>query len=224
MKGNLGRMAAAVIGVSVLASAAAAQVLNNPVYVSPKHGVGLTINGDIGFGVNDDAKPTGETPLAYGGHASLGLGIVTVTAGASLVDLKGGADKEVGFGGNVALNVFKAPAMPVAVSVFGGAGTISFSGTSSSSFVGGAAVGVAPPLTGASLELWAAPRVHISKVEGFDSETGFGASGGVNLGLPMGLGLHVAADWITIGDPSVKPLVLGAGAHYKFTIPGLGGM
>jgi hypothetical protein len=55
-----------------------------------------------------------------------------------------------------------------------------------------------------------------------DSEFGFGASGGINVTLPMGVGAHVAIDWLTIGDPSVSPLHAAAGLHYKINVPSLG--
>ena len=34
-------------------------------------------------------------------------------------------------------------------------------------------------------------------------------SGGLNINLPMGLGLHAVVDWSSSGDPAVQPLVGG---------------
>jgi hypothetical protein len=55
-----------------------------------------------------------------------------------------------------------------------------------------------------------------------DSEVGFGASGGLNINLPVGLGFHAALDMLTIGDPSISPLTAGVGIHYKIAVPSLG--
>ena len=55
--------------------------------------------------------------------------------------------------------------------------------------------------------------------DGTDTDTDFAISGGVNLDLPMGLGIHAALDYIAKDNAET---LLGAGLHYKFAIPGLG--
>ncbi|MDH5551650.1 MAG: hypothetical protein OEZ42_17340, partial [Gemmatimonadota bacterium] len=55
-----------------------------------------------------------------------------------------------------------------------------------------------------------------------DSEVGFGASGGIMVTAPMGIGAHATLDWYTIGTPKVKPMHVSAGLHYKITVPSLG--
>ncbi len=216
----------ALLAIAVTASSAAGQIANQPVYVSPKHGTGLSINFDYGKGLNTESRKLN----AIGGRATLGLGFISVSAGASSVDL--GASSEISFGGNVEVNVFNAPLVPVGVSVFGGFGTIDRGAGSERSFPVGAAIAVKPPTPGLGIELWAAPRLNIVNVEssgfgGGGTETDFGISGGVNLSQPTGLGIHVALDFVSVGDTdgdgsNDNPLIFGLGAHYKFTIPGLG--
>lgn len=227
------RTAALALALALVAGPASAQIFNHPVYYQPTHGVGLTIAADFAMGVNSDAELTLDNkPMAYGGRVTLGLPKVSVTAGASAINPRGGADTEIGFGGNVAVSVFDLPAAPVTVSLQAGVGYVKFGGggvpgsdLTNLEFPIGAAVGIKVPSPALSVTPWAAPRVHIQRVEFggvSDTEVGFGASAGIDLGLPTGLGFHAALDWMTIGDPSVKPFRVGIGAHYKFSIPGLG--
>ena len=55
--------------------------------------------------------------------------------------------------------------------------------------------------------------------EAYHTDTNFGLSGGVELNLLNGLGLHAAYDRVFAdgGDPSVFAI----GAHYNFRVPGL---
>lgn len=220
----------ALLAIAVTASPAAGQIANQPVYISPKHGTGLSLALDFGKGLNDNSTKLN----AYGGHVTLGLGFITVSAGAASVsnaNLTAG-DSEISVGGTVQVKVFDAPLAPVGVSIFGGFGTIDRGGGSIKSFPVGAAVAVKLPTPGLGIELWAAPRLNIVNVEssglgGGGTETDVGISGGVNLSLPTGLGIHVALDFVSVGDTdgdgsNDNPLILGVGAHYKFAIPGLG--
>ena len=60
-------------------------------------------------------------------------------------------------------------------------------------------------------------RVSLSGVSG--SDLGYGVSGGLNLTLPVGLGAHVAIDYMKIG--SASPIVFGTGLHYTIPFPGV---
>jgi hypothetical protein len=96
-------------------------------------------------------------------------------------------------------------------------------------------VSIKPPTPGLSVELWGAPRIQFNAVKAAGSsraQAGIGASGGINFGLPTGLGLHAALDYTRLSAkasagtgsltlPETQAMVLGVGLHYTFTIPGL---
>ncbi len=201
-----------------VAASAEAQQHGNPVYLSPSHGTGLSINADVAKGLNDASGKT----LYFGGRAVLGVSRIVISAGAGSISfddvLAPGAESEIAFGGNVSVNIFDLPAAPVAIGVFAGVGTLSEAGTTLTTIPAGAVISISPPTPGASIEVWAAPGIRHFRVSGF-SNTEFAVSGGLNLGLPMGLGFHVAADWVNSSGSS--PLIVGGGAHYQFSIPGL---
>ena len=52
-----------------------------------------------------------------------------------------------------------------------------------------------------------------------DTETNFGLSGGLELNLLNGLGLHAAYDAVFADGGTAG--VFGLGAHYSFRVPGL---
>lgn len=222
---------------------ASAQIFNQPVYHNPGHGTGVTLAADIGIGANDDAKKLvpGETPVGYGGHITLGLPVVTITAGLSVVDPKGPRDTEVAVGGNLALTLFKAPMTPIVVDLQAGLGYVKFDAAGGFPELKvidvpiGVGLGINVPNPSVSFEPWIAPRIHVRNVRttgltflstGSDeTKVGFGVSGGFNLGLPMGLGFHAAVDWMTIDNvmgTSESPVVFGFGINYKFNVPSLG--
>lgn len=214
----------AALGITLAAVPAAAQMPGNPVYYSPKHGVGLSLQGDYGRGVNDASGKTNY----FGARAVLGLPIVTLSAGGGYLDA---AEGDVTFGGTAAINLLSAPLLPVAIGVQAGAGYVSQGGTNTISVPIGAVLAVKPPTPALSIEAWAAPRVQITRVSNgtSDTESDFAISAGVNLGLPTGIGLHAAADYTVrssdvpgVSSSDVSPFVIGVGIHYKFTIPGLG--
>ncbi len=243
MKGKLARITAAVLALGLVSSSAAAQLATMPVSFSPQGGPGVTVGADFGFGLNDDAKyVTGQTPIAYGGHVRLGLPKFYVTVRAAQVNPRGPtgttfADKEISFGGDLAVNILNAPLLPVALSIQGGVGYTKFgTGLSEQKVLDvpiGVGIAINVPNPAVNVEPWAAPRIHINRVEvGADTQTrtGFGVSAGLNLGLPMGLGFHVAADWVrlprktsgSLNLPEEKRLTAGLGVHYTFTVPSLG--
>lgn len=235
MKRFLGGLAL-VAALSLGAGAAHAQIFNMPVFFSPAFGTGVGIYGDFGTGINDDAKIFGidEAPQTIGGHAVLGLSKFTIMAGVGSVNSKvTAADKELSYGGNLGLTIYRTPASMVVVNIQAGAGYIKFGDGAAAvkqwNFPIGVGLALDLPVVGWFVEPWIAPRVHIfSTDEGTGSETdvGFGVSGGINANLLLGIGAWVALDWLTItpGDltESVKPLVLGLGLSWKFSVPGLG--
>jgi hypothetical protein len=235
MKLSVGRMAMVTLAVLPLATPARAQLLANPVYVSPKAPVGLTLAADFGTtaqsklaGVTQSAKPTN-----LGVRATLGLPIITLGVGAGLYDPKGGADKVTQLSADAALKIFSPPLVPVGVAFQAGIGYAKRDSTFKEYTVP-LAIGIAvkPPTPGLSVEGWAAPRVQLGLVSASGNSTvqaGYGVSAGVNLGLPTGLGVHAAVDWSKMAQkttgalplPEAQTLVIGVGVHYTFTIPGL---
>jgi hypothetical protein len=234
--------------VGSLAQPAAAQLAATPVYFSPKQPAGLTLALDFGSTLNleyDGAKYTvggqAVTPNILGARVLLGLPFITlgVGAGSYSPDITG-ADKAVQFMGSAALKLFSPPLVPIGISLQAGAGYLKQGPTGSEvkaiSVPVGIGVAIKPPTPGLSVELWGAPRLQFNAVSvtggGSRAQAGIGASGGVNLGMPIGLGLHVAADYTKMSAkaaagtgsltlPQTQALVLGVGLHYTFTIPGL---
>ena len=209
------RLSAMVGVLGLFASPALAQMFGNPVYFSPKQGVGLTIAGDYGRGLNDESGKGNY----FGGRATLGLPMFAITVGGGSVKPEFGTS-EMTFGADVAVTVVKGPMVPVTVSLQAGVGSIEVGTTRLMTIPVGAALAFNVNSPGASVEPWVAPRLHITKPEGGDTEMDIGASGGVNVGLPSGLGFHLAADWINADGGA--PITIGAGVHYTIKIPSLG--
>jgi hypothetical protein len=230
MKASLARLSAAVSVLGLIASPAMAQMWGNPVYFSPKQAVGLTIAGDYGRGLNNASEKTNY----FGGRATLGLPMVAITVG-------GGTEKPSGtftgentpwFGGDVAATVLKGPVVPVSVSLQAGAAYSSKSGYKQLRAPLGVALAFNVKSPGASVEPWIGPRVDILHVSGTGitsaTETHVGASAGLNVGLPSGVGFHVALDYLYVKAPAgggsssdYSPFVVGAGIHYTIKIPSL---
>jgi hypothetical protein len=215
----------------LLASPALAQMLGNPVYFSPKQGVGLTIAGDYGRGLNDASMKTNY----FGGRATLGLPMVAITAGAGSEKTSAafGSVSFTSFGGDVAVTVLKGPVVPVSLSLQAGAGYSSKSGVKQLHVPIGAALAFNVKSPSASVEPWIGPRLDLYRASGTGianptTEKHVGASAGLNVGLPSGVGFHLALDYLyvkgagAISSSDVSPFVVGAGLHYTIKIPSLG--
>ncbi len=213
--------AVSVLAVLVLSPTAAAQMIGNPVYYAPKHGMGLTIAGDYGRGINE-ASGKGNY---FGGRAILGLPFVTVSAGLGSVSDQGAGERELSYGATAALNILDIPLVPVGVALQGGAGIMSLGPDASLLHVPiGVAVGLKPPAVGLGVEGWVAPRIDIMRQSlggQSDTDVRVGASAGINVRI-SGLGVHAALDYIRISGTDTSPLMLGVGVHYKLSIPILG--
>jgi hypothetical protein len=206
-----------VTALGLLASPALAQMLGNPVYFSPKQGVGLTIAGDYGRGLNDASGKTNY----FGGRATLGLPMFAITVGGGSAKPSDGASA-TSFGGDVAVTVVKGPMVPVTVSLQAGAGYSSVSSVKTLHVPAGVALAFNVKSPGASVEPWVAPRIDYVRVKVgtlSTNQTKVGASGGVNVGLPSGLGFHAALDYVNVSGGS--PFMVGAGVHYTIKIPSL---
>jgi hypothetical protein len=191
----------------------------NPVYFTPPS-TGLTIAGDFGRGLNNASGKANY----FGGRLVLGLPMVTVGVGGGT--LRSGGSGVTEFGGHAGVKVFGLPASGVSISVQAGLGYVKTGGITNLTIPAGVTLGFKPPSPGVSFEPWVNAGVrHLRQSGGAGpsaSTTKMGASGGVNVGLPMGLGFHAALDYTNISGGS--PFLVGAGVHYKISVPGLGGM
>jgi opacity protein-like surface antigen len=236
------RISLAAVAVAVFANAASAQLPTMPVYTAPGGYQGLMISGDWGMGMNDDAKSYGssDSPMAFGGAVGYGAKMFNITALVGYLDHKNAAlSKPISFGGNVGVTVLQKAESPLAINVFGGVGYTSLSLEGGGS-VGtnlnvpfGVGIGFAPPSSGSvSFQVWGAPRGNWTQfspeVGESTSRFGFGAAGGVNVNFAQGFGIHAAIDWTSFSEDtdaglaSASPMVVGAGLHYLFKMPGSG--
>jgi hypothetical protein len=237
------------LGLSLVCAAPSwAQMQAMPVYFSPKGGTGITLDGDFGriSSTKIGGVSTVNHPTAFGGRAYLGLPIVTLGVGVSVYDTKiANQVNATQYMGSAAFKVLGGPLVPLAVSLQAGVGYLKFgSGTGATKTVSapvGLGFALNIPTPGASLEPWAAARLQVNSISTGGGTTsvsqtriGYGLSGGLNLGLPIGLGLHVAADWsvfgakagslIPIAQVKQEQLTIGVGVHYMIKLPGLPGI
>ena len=210
------------VAATVGASPARAQVLGIPVYNSGiARGIGLY--GDVGFPNAAAGKGT-----AFGLTGRAGFGLLGVTAIVSSFNPDGPAGSVVSVGGTGNFRVFGGPLVPLSVTLQGGVGYAKPDGVLPSDEVSvlhfpiGVGFALTIPNPVLAIKPWLAPRVDITRTKingGSDTDTQFALSGGLELNLLNGLGLHAAYDYRTGG--SSHPGVFGIGAHYIFRVPGL---
>jgi hypothetical protein len=206
------------------AAPAAAQVLGLPVEnAGVVSGLGLSFDGAL----PNDAAGGGH---AFGATAALGLGPLGVTARVSRFS-PDALDPLWSAGATLNYKVFGGPLVPIAATLQAGAGysTPEFAcvpptacDISEWRFPVGLGISLTIPNPALAIKPWIAPRVDIvrSSVAGVSStETDFGVSGGVQLNLLTGLGLHATYD-LMMTEPENRG-IFGAGLHYNFRIPGL---
>lgn len=226
----IARAAGIVAAAIVTALPAAAQVPGLPVY---NQGVprGIGVYGDVGF-PNDDAG--GGT--AYGVTGRAGFGVLGVTAIVSSYNPDGPAGGKVSVGATGNLRVFGGPLVPLSVTLQGGVG---YAKPDASFLPGGASIkqwrfpiglgfALTIPNPALAIKPWLAPRIDIVRTTfggvpqvagGSDTQTNFALSGGIELNLLNGFGLHAAYD--RIFNNGADPSTFGVGAHYAFRVPGL---
>lgn len=226
----IARAAGAVAAAIVVALPAAAQVPGLPVYTQgvPR---GIGVYGDVAFPDNDAGGGT-----AYSVTGRAGFGLVGVTAIVSTYNPDGPAGGKVSVGATGNFRVFGGPLVPLSVTLQGGVG---YAKPDDSFLPGGASVkqwrfpvGVGFALTipnpALAIKPWLAPRLDIVRTTigdiagvpgGSDTQTRFALSGGIELNLLNGFGLHAAYDR-TFGE-GTDPSLFGLGAHYNFRVPGL---
>ena len=220
---RLGKHATGIMIAAALAAVpAAAQVPGLPVY---NQGVprGIGLYGDVGF-PNDVAG--GGT--AYGVTGRAGFGFVGVTAIVSTYNPDGPVDSHTSVGATGNLRLFGGPLVPLTVTLQAGAGYSKIDEAKDYRFPIGLGFALTIPNPVLAIRPWLAPRLDIARIEVegtggapdvYNTDTNFGLSGGVELNLLNGLGLHAAYDRV-FGNGS-DPSVFAIGAHYNFRVPGL---
>lgn len=222
---NRFRISAFVLALSAAAATrASGQVLGLPVEnAGVVSGLGLSFDG----GLPNDEAGGGH---AFGATAALGLGPVGVTARVSRYspDI---AEPLWSAGATLNYKVFGGPLVPIAATLQAGAGYSSpdfacvppgACDVNEWRFPVGLGISLTIPNPALAIKPWIAPRVDIvrSSLDGASStETDFGVSGGVQLNLLTGLGLHATYD-LMMSEPENRG-IFGAGLHYNFRIPGL---
>ncbi|HEX9727615.1 MAG TPA: hypothetical protein VGA37_03805 [Gemmatimonadales bacterium] len=206
---RLASISAGVLTLGFVATSASAQIGGLPVDYAPA-GTGVSIQADFGRGLNNNSGKVNS----IGGMVTLGLPMFQISAGVSDVDLSGA--KEISFGGNVLYPLPIGGGAPVSVALAAGAGVLN-----SDIFVpAGVTLSLDVPSPALSITPWVSPQFRYIKFDAGGNDSGFGVSGGIKVGMPMGLGFQAAFDY---NQPS-KSLVLGVGAHFKVSAPGMGGM
>ena len=207
----LGAMAVLAFGGAAPASA---QFFGMPVWNSPSGGTGLTINGDYG-------KPSSGSGggSAFGGRASLGIGTLTITAGAANYKPSGGTSS-TSFGGDVAFRVIGGPLVPVKINIQGGAAHSS-ADSGVTNVTGALGIGVTLPMPGISIEPYISPGVRFTHRGAVgpgssSSSTNFGFAVGANVGFGM-LGVHIAYDHSKLNGVTLS--TFGIGAHLALKVP-----
>ena len=196
-----------------LATPAAAQWLGMPVWNSPKGGTGVTISGD--YGKPNDANGGGN---AWGGHASLGVGTLTFTAGVARWKPDAATEGFTSIGGNAAFRLIGGSLLPFSLNLQAGAArTDSANSTPARTAVTGA-VGFSVPLPtpGISIEPYFSPGIRYHSSGGTNS-TEFGYVFGANLSFGL-VGMHVAYDNEKLKGGGSRR-VFGVGAHVDFHLP-----
>jgi hypothetical protein len=203
-----------VMGAACAAAPVAAQWMGMPVWNRPGGQVGLGLSADYG-------RPNGDAGRgnAFGARASLGIGTVTVGAGAAAwkpdSTQGGGADWVSSVGATAAIRLIGGSLRPFAVNFQVGAGPTarasSVVGTRPAATIVTVSCGVSTvlPLPGFRVEAYASPGLRRYGVSGADDETAFGWVLGAELDLGR-LGFHVAY------DAEEGSGILGVGAHIGF--------
>src|SRR3989442_2156350 len=172
-----------------MAAPAAAQWLGMPVWNSPKGGTGVTISGD--YGKPNDANGGGN---AWGGHASLGVGTLTFTAGVARWKPDAATEGFTSIGGNAAFRLIGGSLLPFSLNLqVGAARTDSANSTPAQTAVTGATGFSVPlPTPGISIEPYFSPGIRYRRSGGVNSHP-FGDVFGAQLRFRL-LRVHLAYD------------------------------
>jgi hypothetical protein len=211
------RFSLAALALGLVAAPASAQLLGLPVVYAPAP-AGITIGGMFGRGLND---ASGKANSA-GGMLTYGGPMFQVGAGASYFDFD--LAKTISFGGNAGVSLPLGPTLPVKILVVAGVSYASKDGVKNLNVPAGVTFGFNVPSTSVTVTPWVSPQIRYSRIDPGTgttfSNTDFGGSGGISIGLPMGLGFDVAVDYTNVSGGS--PFLVGGGIHYTIKTPGAG--
>lgn len=218
------RTSVALAVLSLVALPASAQVAGLPVFNSGVNS-GISLNFDYGKPNEDAGKGS-----AWGLTGGLALGPVGLTATYAKSSPDVGDDSNW-LGATANLKLFGGPLIPVSVNGQVGLGYSQQDGAGPGGTdlkmvnvpVGiGFALNV--PTPGLSIKPWIAPRMQYMRTSGGidDSQTKFGISAGVNLGIVGGINARVAYDYLKLDG--TKPSTFSFGVGYNFNIPVVPGM
>lgn len=206
---------AAMVGFGLVlatSSSVQAQLTNFPHYAVPSAfgGPASVLSVDYGRGLNDMSGKQDAFGVAYartgiGGRIGIGVGAGMVTYD---------PDSKYTFGGSVAVDMLEADS-DTQIGLQGGIGYISLA-TDVSSINVPIGVAVKGMQAGESMNFgwWFMPRLDYTRAKAFGvtgSNTDFGASGGLSVTTPSGLGVHLAVDLLA-ADNSIW--TGGVGVHY----------
>src|SRR5918995_5355463 len=174
---------------------AEAQVRAIPVYNS---GIptGIALYGDVGFPNEDAGK---GTAFAVSGRA--GFGPFGATAVLATFNPEGAGDNDLSVGATLNYKVFGGPLIPLSVTLQGGIGYskpdigLLPGDEDELRFPVGLGFALTIPNPMVAIQPWLAPRLDITRVSGgglSETETAFGLSGGIELNLLGGFGVHAA--------------------------------
>jgi len=186
---------------------------------------GIALYGDVGF-PNDEAG--GGT--VYGLTGRVGVGAFGATATLSSFDQDGSGGSDVSVGGTLNYKLVGGPLVPLSVTLQGGVSYLKLSegflpdeSVNAYHFPVGVGFALVIPNPALSIHPWLAPRVDIAYQKAGDAsvtDTHFGLSGGLELNLLNGFGVHAAYDRVFVSDLE-DPSTFGIGAHFAFRVPGL---
>lgn len=204
------------------AATASAQVAGLPVYNSGI-GTGIGINADVGFPNANAGK--GHT-YALTGSAGLGpLGFSAIVAS----NKPDGGTSDTWVGATANIKLFGGPLIPITVNAqvgLGYASNIQGGGGKQLNVPVGLGIVANIPSPALSIKPWIAPRLQYVRFEQggiTKTQSKFGFSAGVNLGLAGGLGFRAAYDTFQLdgGGTTVSLSTFSVGVGYNIHVPGL---
>ena len=208
------RISVLTIGLAMIAAVPVeAQLTNFPVYAQPTGEPATYLGLTYGRGMNDFSGKA-DAYGAFLGRTGVG-GRASIFAGLGMLDVD--PDAQWSFGGGAAVDVLPAGgSAQVALQAGVGYMSVDVGGTDVTNLhfpIGVALKGMIEGPT-ANVTPWIMPRISINRASAGGTsatETDFGASGGVALTLPSGLGFHTALDLLAATE---NIWLIGVGAHY----------